>query len=80
MKSLIPCTIVTSTGNSLVENIAYDNDKYGIAVERKSFYNNFDGNYATSNPAKDFIDGNANCVYNNYLDDLYSTKSPNCIQ
>ena len=26
------------------------------------------------------IDGNANCVYNNYLDDLYSTKSPNCIQ
>ena len=29
---------------------------------------------------KDIIDGNANCVYNNYLDDTYSTKSPSCIQ
>jgi hypothetical protein len=80
VKSQIPCTITTTTGTSVLGNQAYDNSRYGFAVERKSFYNNFDGNYSDGNTTKDFIDGNANCVYNNYLDDSYSTKSPSCIQ
>ena len=80
VKSLIPCTIVTSTGNSLVENIAYENDKYGFAVERKSFYNNIEENDASDNTTKDIIDGNANCVYNNYQLDTFATASPSCIQ
>jgi hypothetical protein len=80
VKSQIPCTITTTTGTSVLGNSAVENNKYGFAVERKSFYNNFDGNYSDSNTTKDFIDGNANCVYNNYLDDSFSTKSPSCIQ
>ena len=80
--STIPCNKNTpTTGNSLIDNYAYDNYRYGIAVERKSIYNNFNGNYTSyGNTAKDIIDGNGNCIYNNYLDDSYSTKSPNCIR
>jgi hypothetical protein len=37
--SQIPCTITSTTGTSVIENSAYDNNKYGFAVERKSFYN-----------------------------------------
>ena len=80
MKSQIPCTITTTTGNSVLGNEASDNGKYGIAVERKSFYNNFDGNDASGNTKEDIIDGNGNCIYNTYLNDTYTTKSPNCIQ
>ncbi len=80
VKSQIPCTMGTDTGNSVIDNGFDENGKYGIAVERESFYNNFDGNEAGSNSKQDIIDGNANCVYNNYLDDNYGTKSPSCIQ
>jgi hypothetical protein len=80
VKPLIPCTIVTTTGNSILSNESIQNNKYGIATERQSFYNNYDNNGAAGNLTKDIIDGNANCVYNNYQDDEYVTKSPKCIQ
>ena len=80
VKSQIPCSIETTTGNSVLGNDAFENDRYGIAVERKSFYNNFDENDASGNTTKDIIDGNANCVYNNYQNDGFATKSPSCIQ
>jgi hypothetical protein len=80
VKPLIPCTLETDTGNSLVFNYAYDNGRYGIAVERQSFWNSFSENVAEENATKDIIDGNANCVYNSYQDDFYTTKSPSCIQ
>ena len=80
VKPLIPCTIVTTTGNSIIGNDSFQNGKYGIANERQSFYNNFEGNVAEDSATKDFIDGNANCVYNNYQNDEYATKSPKCIQ
>ena len=80
VKPLIPCTIVTTTGNSILNNESIQNGKYGIATERLSFYNNYDNNGTSGNFTKDIIDGNANCVYNNYQDDGYGTKSPKCIQ
>jgi hypothetical protein len=80
VKPLIPCTEETNTGNSVIFNYAYDNGRYGIAVERESFWNSFSGNGAELDGTKDIIDGNANCVYNSYQDDEYGTKSPSCIQ
>ena len=80
VKSQIPCTIETTTGNSVVGNEVFENDKYGIAVERKSFYNNIEDNDSSGNATKDIIDGNANCVYNNYQLDTFAAASPNCIQ
>ena len=68
-----------TTHNSLLDSSAYDNDKYGIAVEKGSIYNNFNEN-STSGNTKDMIDGNGNCVYNTYQYDSYGTKKPNCIQ
>ena len=90
MKPLIPCTTTSTTGNSLQGNGAYGEvatsyaQKYGIAVERGSIYNTFLENYTYDDSSYrnkvDMIDGNGNCVYNTYLDDTYSTKSPSCIQ
>ncbi len=54
--------------------------RYGIATERGAIYNNFNGNYIYPKFAKDIIDGNGNCVYNNYAHDAFSTASPSCIQ
>ncbi len=92
VKPSIPCTIATTTGNSLQDNSAYGEaatsytQKYGIAVERGSINNTFLEDY-TYDPYNtpyrnktDIIDGNGNCVYNTYLDDVYLTKSPSCIQ
>lgn len=77
-----------TTGNSLVNNYAYSDSiygnyypgRYGIATERGAIYNNFNGNYIYPKFAKDIIDGNGNCVYNNYAHDAFSTASPSCIQ
>ncbi len=80
VKPLIPCTENTNTGNSLVANGAYSNGRYGIAVERQSFWNSFSENSAYLNVTKDIIDGDGNCVYDSYQSDAYGTKSPSCIQ
>jgi hypothetical protein len=87
VKPLILCT-TTTTGNSVQTNYAYGYDsypqKYGIAVERGSIDNTFlengTGYYYPYLNKIDIIDGNANCVYNTYLDDTYLTKSPKCIR
>ena len=84
----IPCPKNTpTTHNSLLVSYAYTESccglypqKYGIAVEKGSIYNTFNENYTTGNTKKDIIDGNGNCIYNTYLNDTYTTKSPNCIQ
>ena len=68
-----------TTGNNLVNNDAQRNQKYGIALEKGSINNTIDGNYTHGNTTKDMIDGNANCIYNSYLDDSFTTKSPSCI-
>ncbi len=92
VKPSIPCTITTTTGNSLQSSEAYGEvatsyaQKYGIAVERGSIHNTLLENYTYTqiDPSYrnkvDFIDGNGNCVYNTYLGDEYLTKSPSCIQ
>ncbi len=88
VKPLISCTTTTTTGNSVQSNGAYGDygypQKYGIAVERGSIDNTFlengTGYYSPYLNKVDIIDGNANCVYNTYLDDIYLTKSPKCIQ
>jgi hypothetical protein len=80
VKPQIPCTTETTTKNSIVGNVLQENGKYGIAVERESFYNNIEDNDSRGNTTKDMIDGNANCVYNNYQLDTLTTKSPKCIQ
>jgi hypothetical protein len=64
----------------VVFNYAYDNARYGIAVERGSFWNSFSENSAGGDITKDIIDGDGNCIYNSYQDDFYTTKSPSCIQ
>ena len=69
-----------TTKNNLLDNEAEHNSKYGIATERGSIYNNFNGNDLYSNGPEDIIDGNGNCVYNGYLNNSFSTASPNCIQ
>jgi parallel beta-helix repeat protein len=88
VKPLIPCTTTTTTGNSVQTDYAYGYDsypqKYGIAVERGSIDNTFlengTGYYYPYFNKVDIIDGNGNCLYNTYLDDIYLTKSPKCIQ
>ncbi|MGA3193926.1 MAG: hypothetical protein ABSD39_02890 [Terriglobales bacterium] len=80
VKPLIPCTESTNTGNSLIFNGAYDNGRYGIAVERQSFWNSFSQNATDMDGTKDIIDGDGNCVYNSYQGDEYGTKSPSCIE
>jgi hypothetical protein len=74
----IPCSTPT-TGNSLVANFAEYNGKYGIAVEQKSIDNQIEENGGYYDAARDFIDGNTNCIYNQYLYNGYDTKSPSCI-
>lgn len=76
-----------TTQNSLLSSEAFGDyccsippQEYGIEVERGSIYNTFNENDTFSNTKKDMIDGNGNCIYNTYLGDTYSTKSPNCIQ
>ncbi len=80
VKSQIPCTIITTTGNNVLGSQAIDNDKYGIRRREEKFLQQLRGNYSVGNTTKDIIDGNANCVYNNYQNDQFVTKSPNCIQ
>ncbi len=75
----IPCSTPT-TGNSLLGNFAEYNGKYGIAVEQKSIENQIQENGAYYDSKDDFIDGNGNCIYNQYLYNGYNTKSPKCIQ
>ncbi len=77
---LIPCTITITTGNTVDSSVAVFNNKYGIAVERGSIYNEIEGNVAISDTKYDMADGNGNCVYNTYLDNTYGTKNLPCIQ
>jgi hypothetical protein len=79
LNPLIPCTITTTTGNSLAGNHTLYN-KFGIAVERESIYNQIEYSFSNSNTKFDMADGNGNCVYNTYLDNLYITKNLHCIQ
>ncbi len=76
----IPCTTNLTTGINLQTSEAYQNGKYGVAVEKGSIHNQIFHNAATENVKFDFIDGNANCIYNQYSDNTYATKSPKCIQ
>ncbi len=76
---LIPCTITTTTGNTVTHNDSHANN-YGIALERESIYNEIESNYVTGNSKDDIVDGNGNCIYNTYLDDTYTTKNLPCIQ
>jgi len=80
VKPLIPCTEGANTGNSLIFNDSNQNGRYGIAVERQSFWNSFSQNATEMDGTKDIIDGDGNCVYNSYQGDEYGTKSPSCIQ
>jgi hypothetical protein len=82
----IPCHTPT-THNSVLASYAYTftccgyyPQKYGIGVEKGSIYNTFNVNNTYGNTKKDIIDGNGNCIYNTYLNDRYTTKSPSCIQ
>ncbi len=86
----IPCNKNTpTTGNSLVNNYWCSGEncgttytsKYGIAVEKESINNNFNGNVTGAGTfVKDIIDGNGNCIYNHYEGDSFLTASPRCIQ
>ena len=70
-----------TTGNSLVNNYFYEDSGYGIATERGAIDNNYNGNYFYSpNTGINIIDGNGNCVYNQYVGDTFATASPSCIQ
>jgi parallel beta-helix repeat protein len=71
-----------TTGNSIVANYFYDNVAgYGIATEKGAIDNNYNGNYFYSpSPGTNIIDGNGNCVYNQYVGDTFFTASPSCIQ
>jgi parallel beta-helix repeat protein len=77
---LIPCTTTTTTGNTVDSNVAVFNNKYGIAVERDSIYNEIEDNLAIDDTKYDMADGNGNCVYNTYLKNTYGTKNLPCIQ
>lgn len=79
-KPPIPCTTNLTTGINLQTSEAYENGKYGFAVEQGSIHNQIIENEAAENGKFDFIDGNANCIYNQYSDNEYLTKSPKCIQ
>ena len=76
---VIPCTITTTTGNTVAYNDS-EGGYYGIAVERKSIYNQIESNLAEGNSKDDMADGNGNCIYNTYLSDLFVTKNLPCIQ
>ena len=70
-----------TTGNSIVANYFYEDSGYGIATERGAIDNNYNGNYFYSpNTGINIIDGNGNCVYNQYVGDTFATASPSCIQ
>ena len=64
-----------TTGNSLVSNEADHNTGHGFATERGAIYNNYQENSTDTS----IVDGNGNCIYNNYVDNTYSSKSPSCI-
>jgi len=80
VKPSIPCTTTPTTGNSLSSSFAALNSKYGIAVEKGSIYNQFLDNQAAMDTKVDIIDGNGNCIYNQYSTDVFTTKSPKCIE
>ena len=70
-----------TTGNSIVAHYFYEDSGYGIATERGAIDNNYNGNYFYSpTTGTDIIDGNGNCVYNQYVGDTFATASPSCIQ
>ncbi len=79
VKPLIPCTITPTTGNSFTSSLAAYS-KYGFAVEKGSIYNEFLDDSGQVDMKFDFIDGNANCIYNKYLSNMFTTRSPKCIQ
>ncbi len=76
----IPCTTNLTTEISLQTSEVDGNGKYGVAVEKGSIHNQIIENEAGGSGKFDFIDGNANCIYNQYADNEYVTKSPKCIQ
>ncbi|MGA3196590.1 MAG: hypothetical protein ABSD39_16450 [Terriglobales bacterium] len=78
VKPSIPCSTPT-TGNSILANDVYENYKYGIALEKGSIDNQIQENGAYYNAVEDFIDGNGNCIYNQYLYNGYYKKTPSCI-
>lgn len=80
VKPTIPCTITTTTGNTITSNSVDSNASYGIALERKSIYNQIEANSAHNNLKDDMADGNGNCIYNTYLNNAYTTKNLHCIQ
>ena len=79
VKPLIPCTITTTTGNTLIGDLS-EGSTYGIALERKSIYNQIETNVSVRNLTYDMADGNGNCIYNTYLNNVYTTKNLKCIQ
>ena len=80
VKAPIPCVTTSTTGNSLSGNESFLNGKYGFALEKESIHNQILDNEAEVNSKFDFIDANTNCIYNQYSGNLYTTKSPKCIQ
>jgi len=76
---LIPCTITTTTGNTVTSNDSHANN-YGIALERESIYNQIESNTVSDSFKVDMVDGNGNCIYNTYLDNEYESKNLPCIQ
>ncbi len=77
VKPSIPCSTPT-TGNSVLSNYIYYNTKYGIAVEKGSIDNQFQENSAYDDKI-DIIDGNGNCIYNQYLYNGFDKATPSCI-
>jgi hypothetical protein len=75
----IPCTVPTSE-NEVVQTILVENNKYGIATEKGGIGNRYLDNQSGYAGKYDIIDGNGNCVYNQYLDNTYIKKLPKCIQ
>ena len=75
----IPCSVATSE-NEVTQTILIENGKYGIATEKGGIGNRYLDNQSGYAGKYDFIDGNGNCVYNEYLDNTYNTKLPKCIQ
>lgn len=75
----IPCTITTTTGNTILSNeLSLNRD--GIALERKSIYNKIEGNSSSGSLKYDMDDDNGNCIYNTYLGDAFGSKNLPCIQ
>ncbi len=75
----IPCSVATSE-NEVTQTILIENGKYGIATEKGGIGNRYLDNQSGYAGKYDFIDGNGNCIYNEYLDNTYNSKLPKCIQ